>query len=173
MSHVERWKRSHPRKRLTLVIQGTRDVKNEEIEAEMHVQHGVYTRYCRSIRELAKFVVSFTLEISFMPYRKKFAFTTFYEKNKRCGKTVKEVWEQQLTQITGVSEAIAGAITQHYPSLDSLISVYYDRGRGKKEKEGLLENILVRGERDRRVGPVVSKRVYRVFTENSPDMIVQ
>ncbi len=73
------------------------------------------------------------------------------------------VWINQLLQIPGVSIPIAKAISQQYPSLPSLLSIYTSEGMTEKNKALLLQDIGK--ENGRKVGPSISKKIYKLFTE--------
>lgn len=67
----------------------------------------------------------------------------------------------QLCQIPGVSLGIGSVILEKYKSLSNLI-LEYNKINDNKESEVLLENIKykVKNDKERRVGPTVSKRIY-------------
>jgi len=66
----------------------------------------------------------------------------------------------QLSQIPGVSKAMAQTIIEKYGSISNLIGDYQKIGSGEsceKEKNEMLKNIQFT---NRKLGPIVSKRIY-------------
>jgi len=86
-----------------------------------------------------------------------------------------DAWAQQLAQIHNVSETVAASITKEYPTVRSLINMYYSNGLTEKEKRLLLADIKVQnlnGTSTRRVGPSISEKIYRIFTETDGTKVV-
>ena len=67
------------------------------------------------------------------------------------------IFANQLTAITGVSETGAKAIMTQYPTMAALMGKYAAL-ETEVEKESLLKDIPINA---RRLGPVLSKRIYR------------
>ena len=73
-----------------------------------------------------------------------------------------------LLQFHNVSTEVADAILAHYPSIRSLQKAYSEP-YSVEEKELLLANLMVRRgigslENSRRVGPELSKKIYKLYT---------
>ncbi len=101
-------------------------------------------------------------------------YSSTIKKEKKANLTPEVCYLTQLSQIPGVSTAIAQTIANEYPSMKYLILTYQrvEEGGKKKEKEtkrgkmsdeeGLLANLTyqIANDKVRRIGPSVSKRVY-------------
>lgn len=70
----------------------------------------------------------------------------------------------QLSQIPGVSLNMAKSISQSYPTLVSLINAYIQPELTVKQQEGLLSKLQVG---QRKIGPVVSQRIYQFLIRSS------
>lgn len=68
---------------------------------------------------------------------------------------------RQLLQLKGMSIDKATAIVEHYPSPQILITALENSANG----EQLLANIQV-GDKNRQLGPTISKTVYQLYTTN-------
>lgn len=71
-----------------------------------------------------------------------------------------------LLAIPKVQPRFALAITKKYSTMRSLLNVYMDPSKTDREKELLLQNLKCEdclGEESRKVGPVCSRRVYRIL----------
>ena len=66
----------------------------------------------------------------------------------------------QLNLINGVSIDIATKIVQVYPTINSLLNIYYKSELTIAEKENLLSNIKLG---KRKLGAVLSQRIYKTF----------
>lgn len=71
-------------------------------------------------------------------------------------------------QISGISEQVAYAIAELYPTINSLYQVYKHPNLTQKDKQELLKNIAVPG-RSSKVGNATSMKVYQMFHETNPD----
>jgi hypothetical protein len=71
----------------------------------------------------------------------------------------KELWIRQLEQFTLVSRDVAVTIASLYPSPRLLLKAYDDCAT-QRQKEQLVENVVVRRGTDRRVGPKMSKMLF-------------
>lgn len=75
---------------------------------------------------------------------------------------VSEMFIRQLLQLKGMSVDKAMAIVECYASPQILITALENSG---KSGEQLLANIQI-GDKKRRLGPVISKAVYQLYTMN-------
>ncbi|KAM0822935.1 hypothetical protein ACQ4PT_071203 [Festuca glaucescens] len=78
----------------------------------------------------------------------------------------KDPWFMSLLAIPKVQPRFAHAIWKKYRTMRSLLNVYMDPSKIDREKEVLLKDLKCEdclGEESRRVGPVCSKRVYRIL----------
>ncbi|KAM6951154.1 essential meiotic structure-specific endonuclease subunit 2 [Aplochiton taeniatus] len=90
----------------------------------------------------------------------------------RHGSGLDQVWTRQIQQLNRVSPTVASAVTAAYPSPQLLLQAY-QRLESEEEKRGLLAGLLVKsGGKERRIGPDISARIYRVFTTINPQLVL-
>ncbi|XP_077774604.1 structure-specific endonuclease subunit EME2 isoform X2 [Podarcis muralis] len=90
------------------------------------------------------------------------------------GTGLRQAWLRQIQQLNRTSPAMAAAITKTYPSPQLLLEAYRECGTDK-EKQLLLSDILVRSEeneRERRIGPDLSRRVYLFMISTNPELVL-
>lgn len=80
----------------------------------------------------------------------------------------------QLSQIPGVSIEMANIISERYTSMHQLI-LAYEQHNDQKEREQLLSELMIPMANDkvRRLGFVISKRIYRFFYNLSEETSIQ
>ncbi|KAL5714714.1 hypothetical protein ACHQM5_016637 [Ranunculus cassubicifolius] len=133
----------------------------------------VHSRQCRDEAEVADHVVGLTCALANCHFRKKLSRLSINANGAVVPKDFidrslikKNVWLKALVAIPKVQPRFAVAIWKKYPTMKSLLSVYMDPSKSIHEKEFLLENLPTESllaKEDRRVGPVCSKRVYRIL----------
>ncbi|RUP50114.1 hypothetical protein BC936DRAFT_140276 [Jimgerdemannia flammicorona] len=84
------------------------------------------------------------------------------------GRNAITTWCIMLQQIHGVSEAIAAAIVDHYPSVNSLLEAYE---QNPHEAKDLLIGIPVAGKK-RNINRTVSMRIHTFLTSNDPKTLI-
>ncbi|CAK6964189.1 probable crossover junction endonuclease EME2 [Scomber scombrus] len=90
----------------------------------------------------------------------------------RDGSGLNQVWSRQIQQLNRVSPVVASTVTAAYPSPQLLLQVYQSLG-SEKERKDLLAGLLVKsGGKERRIGPEISARVYRCFTAQNPQLVL-
>ncbi|XP_053197319.1 probable crossover junction endonuclease EME2 [Scomber japonicus] len=90
----------------------------------------------------------------------------------RDGSGLNQVWSRQIQQLNRVSPAVASTVTAAYPSPQLLLQAYQSLG-SEKDRKGLLAGLLVKsGGKERRIGPEISARVYRCFTAQNPQLVL-
>uniref|UniRef100_A0A3Q3S1M9 Essential meiotic structure-specific endonuclease subunit 2 n=1 Tax=Mastacembelus armatus TaxID=205130 RepID=A0A3Q3S1M9_9TELE len=90
----------------------------------------------------------------------------------RDGSGLIQVWNKQIQQLNRVSPAVASAVTTAYPSPQLLLQAYQSLG-SEENRKGLLADVLVKsGGKERRLGPEISARVYRCFTAQNPQLVL-
>ena len=100
--------------------------------------------------------------------RDKNYFTSFCAEGleRKTSKDPKEIWKQQLMQITNVSEQIATAIVSHYPTFSSLFKLYRAPSMSLDQKRNLLRDIMLS---NRKIGPAISAKIHRAFADPNPN----
>ncbi|XP_070783671.1 probable crossover junction endonuclease EME2 [Enoplosus armatus] len=90
----------------------------------------------------------------------------------RDGSGLIQVWSKQIQQLNRVSPAVASTVTAAYPSPQLLLQAYESLG-SEEDRKGLLAGLLVKsGGKERRIGPEISARVYRCFTAQNPQLVL-
>nr|XP_046233825.1 probable crossover junction endonuclease EME2 isoform X2 [Scatophagus argus] len=90
----------------------------------------------------------------------------------RDGSGLIQVWNRQIQQLNRVSPAVASAVTAAYPSPQLLLQAYQSL-ESEGDRKGLLAGLLVKGGgKERRIGPEISARVYRCFTAQNPQLVL-
>ncbi|KAJ8284193.1 hypothetical protein COCON_G00030430 [Conger conger] len=90
----------------------------------------------------------------------------------RDGSGLSQVWSRQIQQLNRVSPAVAAGVSSAFPSPQLLLKAYKDLD-SEGERKGLLAGLLAKsGERERRVGPEISNRVYRFLTAHNPELVL-
>jgi hypothetical protein len=155
------------------------DRLGEIVELEMS---GVVVHEARTSQLAADYVVNFTRILAERPYRKAPAFTEFCAESIGKGGALKglSVWGKQLCQIAGLSAPVAEAIVARYPTFRSLVvDGYLSPLLRDDEKQALLAGIQVQRTAAngsttlRSIGPVLSTRVFKVFTTADGNHVLQ
>ncbi|KAM6897808.1 LOW QUALITY PROTEIN: essential meiotic structure-specific endonuclease subunit 2 [Xenentodon cancila] len=90
----------------------------------------------------------------------------------RDGAGLMQVWTGQIQQLNRVSSAVASTVTACYPSPQLLLQAYRSLA-SEDERKGMLAGLLVKTEgNERRIGPEISARVYRCFTAQNPQLVL-
>ncbi|XP_032358982.1 essential meiotic structure-specific endonuclease subunit 2 isoform X2 [Etheostoma spectabile] len=83
-----------------------------------------------------------------------------------------QVWSRQIQQLNRVSPAVASTVIAAYPSPQLLLQAYQSLA-SEEDRKGLLAALLVKsGGKERRIGPEISARVYRCFTAQNPELVL-
>ncbi|XP_061455560.1 probable crossover junction endonuclease EME2 [Rhineura floridana] len=135
-------------------------------------------------QDFAQHVSAMTKAIAQRPYKKQqenwpFSFCTDGRwasgvRVHKDGTGLRQAWSRQLQQFNRVSPAMAAAIAETYPS-PSLLFQAYRECRTEKEKQLLLSDIPVRteeNERQRRIGPDLSRRIYLFMVSTNPELVL-
>lgn len=94
---------------------------------------------------------------------------------RRAARHPAEAYRAALELIPGVSSAVASAIMTRYPTLRSLVSCYMSKQLSAEHKARLLENVEVSartGAPGRRVGRVLSEKIYRLFSLHDGSVVL-
>lgn len=90
----------------------------------------------------------------------------------RDGSGLDQVWSRQIQQLNRVSPTVASTVTAAYPSPQLLLQAYQVL-ESEEEKRGLLAGLVVKSVgKERRVGPDISARIYRVLTAVNPQLVL-
>lgn len=90
----------------------------------------------------------------------------------RDGSGLDQVWSLQIQQLNRVSPAVASTVTAAYKSPQLLLQAYKSL-ESEEERKGLLAGLLVKtGGKERRIGPEISSRVYRCFTSQNAQLVL-
>ncbi|XP_059180852.1 probable crossover junction endonuclease EME2 isoform X2 [Centropristis striata] len=90
----------------------------------------------------------------------------------RDGSGLMQVWSRQIQQLNRVSPAVASTVIAAYPSPQLLLQAYQSL-ESEEDRKGLLAGLLVKsGGKERRIGPEISARVYRCFTAQNPQLVL-
>ncbi|KAJ2078371.1 hypothetical protein H4R24_004521 [Coemansia sp. RSA 988] len=87
----------------------------------------------------------------------------------RSGTDLTDSWQRALTQIPKVTQPVAQSITSRYPTPSSLFSAWQQQ-TSQQEREQMLADISVTSAiaGGRRLGSVMSTRIYHLFNETDP-----
>ncbi|KAJ2609049.1 hypothetical protein H4S08_004212 [Coemansia sp. RSA 1365] len=87
----------------------------------------------------------------------------------RSGTDLADSWQRALTQIPKVTQPVAQSIASRYPTPNSLFSAWQQQ-TSLQQREQMLADISVASAvaGGRRLGPVMSARIYRLFNEIDP-----
>ncbi|XP_060138864.1 probable crossover junction endonuclease EME2 isoform X2 [Zootoca vivipara] len=135
-------------------------------------------------QEFAQHISAMTKAIAQRPYKKQQGNQPFSfcadggwasgVRVQKDGTGLRQAWLRQIQQLNRTSPAMAAAITKTYPSPQLLLEAYRECGTDK-EKRLLLSDILVRSEeneRERRIGPDLSRRVYLFMISTNPELVL-
>ncbi|KAF6734799.1 putative crossover junction endonuclease EME2 [Oryzias melastigma] len=90
----------------------------------------------------------------------------------RDGSGLIQVWGKQIQQLNRVSPAVASTVTKSFPSPRLLLQAYQNLD-SEEERKKMLAGLLVKnGGKERRIGPDISARVYRCFTAQNPQLVL-
>lgn len=90
----------------------------------------------------------------------------------RDGSGLRDVWSRQIQQLNRVSPAVAAAVAQTFQSPQLLLQAYQNSG-SEAEKKAMLADLSVKTEeKERRIGPDISSRVYRCLTAQNPQLVL-
>lgn len=142
----------------------------QETLVPLQLESGVTVATKESVEELAEYLAKFTRALAERPHREaKQSRPLQHLAPGSLSKhdSLRRTWQAQLEQFASVSRDVAEAIVCQYPAPKLLLQAYQEC-KERVEGETLLADIQVRRgagplQSMRRVGPVVSGRIYRFF----------
>ncbi|BBN09176.1 crossover junction endonuclease EME1 [Marchantia polymorpha subsp. ruderalis] len=151
--------------------------KVEQVLAEFITHHvGVLSRLCLDENEMAEHILGLTRGLAECPFKSKLTTLTINANGQHLSKNdpnrdviKRDPWKRALAAIPNITGAAVIAIARVYPTMRALLNAYLDPTKTVLEKEFLLQDIVkdaVLGSANaegRRVGPVCSKRIYRLL----------
>uniref|UniRef100_A0A3Q3VUP9 ERCC4 domain-containing protein n=1 Tax=Mola mola TaxID=94237 RepID=A0A3Q3VUP9_MOLML len=193
------WRFSIESQQLPCSITWTRDLPQVEKMADLFVsvplQVLVYFQLCKNISlvfldgwlEVTNHVCAVTKALSKCPFKYAQAELPFCVDGswaggvrvERDGSGLSQVWTRQVQQLNRVSPSVASAVTAAYPSPQLLLQVLVPgshhslRVTEMEDRKGLLAALVVKsGDKERRVGPEISARVYRCLTAQNSELVL-
>jgi hypothetical protein len=85
------------------------------------------------------------------------------------------IWVKHLMCIPGVSERKAISVVKAFPTLQSLMEIYDSTEFNEKEKESYLKDVEIVNKTNnttKKLGKVLSAKIYKVFNELDPDYVI-
>ena len=79
--------------------------------------------------------------------------------------------DSHQTQITNVSQAVARAIADQYPTLSALAAQYDRVDLTRQQKEDLLREIDIPNQ-TQKVGPSRSRKIFQLFSTSLPSTLL-
>lgn len=143
----------------------------EDALLNLEVIHKV--KYCltTNAQDSAKWITSFTKHISTIPYlaqREAIGLNSCMASGFKSGKDATDTFVKMLEEIHHVTEKMAEGIVAEYPTPQALLKGFREVGPSAIEgcrKMGNKNGALT----DTKIGKAISRRVYRIFTEEDPD----
>ncbi|XP_076842969.1 essential meiotic structure-specific endonuclease subunit 2 isoform X2 [Brachyhypopomus gauderio] len=90
----------------------------------------------------------------------------------RCGRGLAQVWLRQIQQLNRVSVSMAAAVTTAFPSPHLLLQAY-ENAESEEQRRTLLADLTVMGgAKERRLGPELSNRLYRLMTSQNSQLVL-
>jgi len=160
------------------IVTGKLKDKLDEALISLQIERNVQILIHNSIDETVDYIYRLTAAIAEKPYKRTItAFEGFCAEavSRRTPRSLTDSWISQLEQINSVSKTVAESIVEKYPTLFSLVSIYRSEALTKGEKQNLLADIMVKNpgsNSSRRIGPALSEKIYRLFTEKDPHLIL-
>ncbi|KAL6719417.1 hypothetical protein ACLMJK_003657 [Lecanora helva] len=143
----------------------------EDALLRLQVLNGCLVHHSATSGETAEWVAHFTQHISTIPYRtqRMNLETTFCMESGqvKTGEDKDDTFVKMLQEVVRVTPPIAYGIASEYPNVISLIEAF--RRHGPNVLEYLQKSANRNGAlTDRKIGPAISRRLYKVFMELDP-----
>lgn len=143
----------------------------EDALLRLQVMNGCLVHHTMTSVETAEWVANFTQHISTIPYRlqRMNLETSFCMESGqvKTGDDKDDTFVKMLQEVVRVTPPIAYGIASEYPSVLALVKAF--RKHGPLVLEDLQKSANRNGAlTDRKIGPAISRRLYKVFTELDP-----
>uniref|UniRef100_UPI00398ECB08 probable crossover junction endonuclease EME2 n=1 Tax=Pristiophorus japonicus TaxID=55135 RepID=UPI00398ECB08 len=156
----------------------------DEVQVALQLQTHTTVWFLENWQQFADHVATLTKAIARSPFKKQTEKMTFSfcpdgtwstgVKVDKDGKGLLKLWKKQLQQLNRITQPVAMAIAQAYPTPQLLLRAYR-QCTTEWEKQNLLSEVKVYagGKRvDRRIGPDISRRLYIFMTSENPDIVL-
>ncbi|KAM9967682.1 hypothetical protein ACTFIW_001767 [Dictyostelium discoideum] len=159
---------------LTMNLPPTK-VTIEKILVQVQMDFSITIRTIENRNDIVNFLFKSFQTVALLPLRSEDQlFEGFCADSikKRKQTSLCDTWSNQLCQITGISSNIARGIVAKYPTVTSLFS-YYGDSSSEYEKENLLRDVKIDQNRGtKNLGPVLSSKIYHIFSSKDPNRII-
>ncbi|XP_032896345.1 probable crossover junction endonuclease EME2 isoform X1 [Amblyraja radiata] len=156
----------------------------DEVQVALQLQTHTTVWFLENWQQFADHIATLTKAIARSPFKKQSERMTFSfcpdgtwstgVKVDKDGKGLLKLWKKQLQQLNRITQPVAMAIAQAYPT-PQLLQRAYRHCTTEWEKQNLLSEVKVQagGKRvDRRVGPDISRRLYIFMTSENADIVL-
>ncbi|XP_069760969.1 probable crossover junction endonuclease EME2 [Narcine bancroftii] len=156
----------------------------DEVQVALQLQTHTTVWFLENWQQFADHIATLTKAIARSPFKKQTEKMTFSfcpdgtwstgVKVDKDGKGLLKLWKKQLQQLNRITQPVAMAIAQAYPTPQLLLRAYR-QCTTEWEKQNLLSEVKVEagGKRvDRRVGPDISRRLYIFMTSENSDIVL-
>ncbi|XP_038676602.1 probable crossover junction endonuclease EME2 [Scyliorhinus canicula] len=156
----------------------------DEVQVALQLQTHTTVWFLDDWQQFADHVATLTKAIARCPFKKQTEKMTFSfcpdgtwstgVKVDKDGKGLLKLWKKQLQQLNRITQPVAMAIAQAYPTPKLLLRAYR-QCTSEWEKQNLVSEVKVyaAGKRvDRRVGPDISRRLYIFMTSENSDIVL-
>ncbi|XP_059510103.1 probable crossover junction endonuclease EME2 isoform X1 [Stegostoma tigrinum] len=156
----------------------------DEVQVALQLQTHTTIWFLENWQQFADHIATLTKAIARSPFKKQTEKMTFSfcpdgtwstgVKVDKDGKGLLKLWKKQLQQLNRITQPVAMAIAQAYPTPKLLLRAYRQCST-EWEKQNLLSEVKVyaAGKRvDRRVGPDISRRLYIFMTSENSDIVL-
>lgn len=143
----------------------------------LQVNFSMATSQAQAIADLMDFVLELTRCVAWAPFSPRPALTRgetrqdatatvtlSAEIKVKSGKDARDCWIRVLTQIPRITPPVADAILTRYPSFSALMTAF-TTAASVRDGEELLMDLRLHGDSGKRIGPVLSARIYHHFCD--------
>ncbi|KAK0103454.1 hypothetical protein ONS95_005477 [Cadophora gregata] len=143
----------------------------EDALLRLQIHHNTFIHHTNAMVETAEWILNFTQHISSIPYKtQKASLDTGFCMDTgqvKTGDDAADTYVRMLQEVFRVTPSIAYGIVAEFPTLRELVKTLKAQGplaledcRKSTNKDGAFS--------DKRIGPAISKKIYKVFTESDP-----